>query len=136
MKHDEFIGQVQARARLASRGEAERAARSVLETLAEQLPEGLAENLSAQLPMEIGEHLRRASTGDPGAYERLDRSVFISRVSERSGADEPTATFQIHVVLEVVGEAVGAGEITKIHNALPADLADFVNTSGGGRQGA
>jgi uncharacterized protein (DUF2267 family) len=34
MKHDEFIGQVQHRARLSSRGATERATRATLETLA------------------------------------------------------------------------------------------------------
>lgn len=45
MQHDELIGQVQARARLDSRGAAERATRAVLETLAERLPEGEAHHL-------------------------------------------------------------------------------------------
>ena len=66
MKHDEFIGQVQHRARLSSRGEAERATRATLETLAERLSGGEAKDLASQLPSEIGEHLRGAwsSIGD------------------------------------------------------------------------
>ncbi len=50
MEHDEFIGQAQHRARLASRGEAERATRATLETLAERISDGAAQNLAAQLP--------------------------------------------------------------------------------------
>src|SRR5690606_24477526 len=74
MQHDELIGQVQARARLSSRGAAERAVRSTLETLGERLPEGLADNLAAQLPQEIGEHLYRTETmGGLGTGERFDR---------------------------------------------------------------
>ena len=69
MEHDEFIGQVQARARLDSRGAAEQATRATLETLGERLSEGAAENLAAQLPHEIGEHLRRTASG---TGERLD----------------------------------------------------------------
>ena len=59
MKHDEFIGQVQHRARLSSRGAAERATRATLEPLAERLAGGEADDLAAQLPLELGEHLRR-----------------------------------------------------------------------------
>lgn len=49
MRHDKIIGQVQARAQLASRGEAEAATRATLETLGERIPPGAAENLAAQL---------------------------------------------------------------------------------------
>jgi uncharacterized protein (DUF2267 family) len=37
MKHDEFIGQVQHRARLSSRGDAKRASWATLQTLGERL---------------------------------------------------------------------------------------------------
>jgi uncharacterized protein (DUF2267 family) len=47
MQHDEFIGLVQNRACLSSRGDAERASGATLETLAERVPEGLAGNLAA-----------------------------------------------------------------------------------------
>ena len=53
MEHDEFVGQVQNRARLGSRGDAERAIRATLETLAERIADGTAQNLAAQLPVEI-----------------------------------------------------------------------------------
>jgi uncharacterized protein (DUF2267 family) len=56
MRHDEFIGQVQNRAKLPSRGDAEGATRATLETLGERIPENLAVNLASQLPQEIGEH--------------------------------------------------------------------------------
>ncbi len=50
MKYDEFISQVQRRANLASREEAERATRATLETLGERLAGGEAKDLAAQLP--------------------------------------------------------------------------------------
>lgn len=52
MQHDVFIGQVQQRAKLPSRGDAERATRAALETLGERIPSGFATNLAAQLPVE------------------------------------------------------------------------------------
>ena len=57
MKHDEFIGRVQHYARLASRGDAERATRATLETLGERLAGGEPKDLASQLPPEIGLHL-------------------------------------------------------------------------------
>jgi len=60
MQHDQFIGQVQHRAQLSSRGDAERAVRATLETLAERLVGGEATDLAAQLPRELGEHPRQA----------------------------------------------------------------------------
>lgn len=125
MHHDEFIGQVQSRARLASRGDAEKATRATLETLGERIPEHLADNLAAQLPHEIGEHLRRTiMLGGEGTGERFDRREFIARVSERigPGTDEMASAFQCRVVFEVMEDAVTAGMIDKIEHALPPDL--------------
>ena len=50
MKHDEFIGQVQHRARLGSRGDAERATWATLQTLGERLAGGEAKDFASQLP--------------------------------------------------------------------------------------
>src|SRR5690606_19209852 len=108
--HDELIGQVQNRARLSSRGEAEGAVRAVLETLGERIPEGLADNLAAQLPREIGENLRRTIVdAGEGTGERFDRDEFIDRTAERAGMDKPKAAFTARAVLEVTSEAVGGG---------------------------
>jgi uncharacterized protein (DUF2267 family) len=127
MQHDEFIGQVQQRARLSSRGDAERACRATLETLGERIPEGLADNLAAQLPHEIGEHLRRTVMyGGEGTGERFDRSDFIERVASRSGADEPKAAYIARTVLEVVDEATEGGIVSKVLDSLPPDLRSLI----------
>lgn len=55
MDHDEFIGQVQHRARLSSRGDAQTAVRATLETLAERLAGGEPSDLAAQLPDEYAD---------------------------------------------------------------------------------
>jgi uncharacterized protein (DUF2267 family) len=123
MQHDELIGQVQARARLPSRGEAERVVRSTLETLGERLPEGLVDNLAAQLPREVGEHLRRTETlGGIGTGERFDREEFVNRVVERSGADRPQAVYQARVVFEMLDEATTGGIMDRVRDALPDDI--------------
>ncbi|HEX2317053.1 MAG TPA: DUF2267 domain-containing protein [Thermomonospora sp.] len=127
MKHDEFIGLVQNRARLSSRGEAERACRATLETLGERVPEGLADKLAAQLPHEIGEHLRRTEVyGGAGTGERFDRRGFIERVAVRAGVDDPKAAYIARSVLEVVDEATQGKITSKVGESLPPDIRELV----------
>ncbi|WP_019629221.1 DUF2267 domain-containing protein [Actinomadura atramentaria] len=127
MQHDQLIGQVQARARLASRGEAETACRATLETLGERVPEGLADHLAAQLPREIGENLRRTEVfGGAGTGERFDRADFVARVAARAQVDEPRAAYLARVVLEMMGEATEGGVMDKIADAVPDDIRDLL----------
>jgi uncharacterized protein (DUF2267 family) len=119
MKHDEFIGQVQHRAHLDSRGQAERATRVTLETLAERLAGGEAKDLAAQLPLGIGEHL----TDQWSAIgERFSLEEFFRRVSLREGVDLPDAVFHARAVIEVLGEAVSKGEMDDVRAQLPAEF--------------
>ncbi|RKN39498.1 DUF2267 domain-containing protein [Streptomyces hoynatensis] len=134
MNHDTFIGQVQSRARLDSRGSAEAASRATLETLAERIPAALADNLAAQLPTEIGEHLRRvASAPDQLATgTRMQPDEFFDRVAQRAGADLPKATFEARCVMEVVGEATQGSLTGKVRQSLDEELADtlFAGSTG------
>lgn len=122
MDHDDFIGQVQHRARLGSRGEAERATRATLETLAQRITDGTAGNLAAQLPSEIGEHLRRQAQDQPGTAERYSVEEFLERVAAREGTDRPRAAFHSRVVLEVVDEATTGGLMTKVREQFPSEF--------------
>lgn len=134
MQHDEFIGQVQNRARLSSRGDAERACRATLETLAERVPEGLADNLAAQLPHEIGEHLRRTEIfAGAGTGERFSRQDFITRVAQRAGVREQQAAYLIRTVSEVVDEATQGGIMENVAESLPADIRQLVTAGSTGR---
>ncbi|HEX8008398.1 MAG TPA: DUF2267 domain-containing protein [Trebonia sp.] len=134
MQHDEFIGQVQSRARLPSRGDAERASRATLETLAERVPEGLADNLAAQLPHEIGEHLRRTEIfAGAGTGERFSRKDFIARVAQRAGVREQQAAYFIRIVVEVVDEATQGGIMDNVAESLPADIRQLVTAGSTGR---
>lgn len=128
MQHDEFIGQVQHRARLDSRGAAEAATRATLETLGERIPDGLADNLAAQLPPEIGENLRRTVTSvQSGTGEQFDRQQFVHRVAEAEKVDEMAAAYHARVVMEVVGEATEGQIVGRVYDALPADIAQLVS---------
>jgi uncharacterized protein (DUF2267 family) len=122
MKHDEFIGRVQHYARLASRGDAERATRATLETLGERLAGGEPKDLASQLPPEIGAHLLH---GFAGAGERFSLDEFYRRVSEREGEDLPKAAFHARAVIRVLNEAVSKGEINDILAQLPPEFDRF-----------
>lgn len=123
MQHDEFIGQVQARARLESRGAAERACRATLETLGERLPQELAENLAAQLPQDVMEHLQRY---EHGTGEPLGQQEFLRRVADRAGVDEAKAEQMVSAVMGVVAEATVGGLMERVGAALPRDLRALV----------
>jgi uncharacterized protein (DUF2267 family) len=128
MQHDEFIGEVQARARLPSRGDAERATRAVLETLGERLAGGQPHNLAAQLPEEIGRHLE-----DRQGVEKLSLDEFFEKVSERTGANLPDAIHQARAVIAVVGEAVSQGELDKVRQQLPGEYAPLFESGSEGQ---
>ena len=119
MTYDEFVGQVQSRAKLASTGEAVAAIRATLETLAERLAANAPEKLAAQLPREIGEYLRISSTAGTG--ESFPLNEFFKRVAAREKVDEPDSVYHARVVIEVLCEAVSGGEIQKVLAQLPED---------------
>jgi uncharacterized protein (DUF2267 family) len=137
MQHDEFIGQVQARAHLDSRGRAERATRATLETLAERVQSTQAEKLAAQLPQEIGEHLRRVvyAQDEPVTGMRMSRHEFFSRVARRSGFDEPKAVYAARCVIEVVDEAT-AGIVDRVKDSLDDDLTGVLFAGSAGHPGS
>ena len=122
MKYDEFIGQVQHRARLGSRAEAERATRATLETLAERLAGGEAHDLASQLSPELARYLELP---DAGIAAKLTLDEFFELVSEREGVDLPDATLHARVVIGVLTEAVSLGEIKDVRVQLPAAFAQL-----------
>jgi len=123
MKHDEFIGQVQHRARLSSRGDAERATRATLETLGERLAGGEPKDLASQLPPELGRHVLE---GLAGIGEPFSLDEFYRRVSLREGVDLPKAAFHARMVISVLQEAVSQGEIDDVRSQLPPEYDRLV----------
>ncbi len=127
MKHDEFIGQVQHRARLSSRGDAEMTTRATLETLAERLAGGEANDLASQLPRGIAKYLR---TGLAGEGERFSVEEFFERVSRREGVDLPKAIYHARAVIAILYEAVSPGEMADVRAQLPAEYARLFEQGG------
>ncbi|PSB15627.1 DUF2267 domain-containing protein [filamentous cyanobacterium CCP2] len=131
MKHDEFIGQVQHRARLASRGDAEVATRATLETLAERLAGNEPHNAAAQLPEGLAAYLTHDYAGMGDAFSVNE---FFERVSQRERVDLPQAVYHARVVLEVMGEAVSQGEMDDIRAQLPNEYDPLFQGSQGRMQ--
>ncbi len=114
MKYDEFVGEVQNRARLPSRGDTVRAIQATLETLAERIAKGEADDMAAQLPPELSTFLE-------GAEETESFSVddFFLRVAAKESADVPDAAHHARAVMAVLQEAVTTGEMEDIRGQLP-----------------
>ncbi len=128
MQHDEFIGQVQHHARLASRGDAEVATRAILETLAERLAGNEPFEAASQLPKGLGAYLQHdyAGTGVPYTLDE-----FFKMVSLKEQNDLPQAVYHTRVVMEVLSEAISQGEIDDIKAQLPAEFdAIFAGSQG------
>jgi uncharacterized protein (DUF2267 family) len=78
MRDDEFIAEVQTRAGLSTRAEAERVTRATLAVLGEHLPDSVAGAAAAALPERLGEQLwGRAARSQATAAQagRLSRGV-------------------------------------------------------------
>ena len=130
MKYDEFISQVQHRAKLNSREDAVRASSATLETLGERLAGGEAKDLASQLPQELALYLERAHTSIQQSFS-LDE--FFWRVSQREGVDLTESTYHARVVIALLSELVTLGEIENVKSQLPkgfAKLFDVENEGG------
>jgi uncharacterized protein (DUF2267 family) len=116
MNYDDFVGQVQHRARLADGSEAMRAIHATLETLNERLWGGEAGDLAAQLPQEIGSYLRQ-----PALQEKFGLHEFYERVALREGASVSEAAFHAAAVVSVLDDAVSRGEMDDVRAQLPKE---------------
>ena len=103
MQTQEFLGQVQNKAHLATLGEAMRATRATLETLAERLGPDEARHLAAQLPHEIQLFLADGGTPMP---ERFSSDEFLLRVCAREGVALPESMDHARAVIDVLTAAV------------------------------
>ena len=124
MNHDEFVGQVQHRAHLASRGDAETIIRATFETLGERLQPSAAAHLAAQLPAELGRHLK------DHRFTHLTVHDFNERVAEREKADIEKAAFHARCVLETMSEAISPGAVRKLRLQLPAEFQPLLPAPG------
>jgi uncharacterized protein (DUF2267 family) len=120
MNYDEFVGQVQSRARLASTNDAIRATRATLEVLGERIFGGEAKDIASQLPTELKSYLQQGKT-----KESFDLNEFFRRVCEREGVELPDAVHHARAVISVLCDAVSPGEINDILAQLTEDYDDL-----------
>jgi len=131
MQLQEFVGQVQHRARLASDEQALNATRATLETLAERLGADESRHLAAQLPDGIGQYL----DGRDSVAEVFSSDEFLKRISAREGAELPASVEHARAVLDALQHAVSAGEMRDVLERLSADYAPlFAGAHDTGRQ--
>ena len=128
MQTDEFLGQVQNKARVATLGEAMRATRATLETLAERLGPDETRHLAAQLPHEIQLFLADAGMPMP---ERFSLAEFLLRVCAREGIDLSDSTHHARAVIDVLTRAVSPAEIGEVLERLPDDYRRLFASSEG-----
>jgi uncharacterized protein (DUF2267 family) len=121
MNHDEFVGQVQHRAHLPSRGDADSIIRATLETLGERLQKESAAHVAAQLPPEIGRHLKGADH-----FEHLSLHDFYERVAERENSEFEKAVFHARAVLDTLLEAITPGAVRKLKQQMPAEFQELL----------
>lgn len=117
MNYDDFVGEVQHRARLPSSEDAVKAIRSTLETLGRRLHGGEAGDLAAQLPEEIARYL----PDDGSEAESFGLQEFLVRVSEAEGVGLPESVHHARAVISVLLDAVSQGEIDHVRDQLPED---------------
>jgi uncharacterized protein (DUF2267 family) len=116
MQYDEFIRQVQQRARLSGRGEAIAATRATLETLAERLPATVVEDLAAQLPPGISTFL---VDEDLENGQRFDMDEFFERVADRADADEDEVVVHARAVVEAMADTISQRTLERVLDQLP-----------------
>lgn len=127
MKFDEFLGKVQAKARLESQGTALDAVKATLRTLGARLPADEAENLASELPHQFKEYLVHE-----GSVEKLSVDEFFRKVSETEKADLPDAVQHVRAVFDTLHEAVSEGQFHKVETHLPEDFRTLMRSGSQG----
>ena len=122
MKYDEFMGQVQARARLADGGRTVAAARATLEALGKRLDPGERKDLAAELPSEVGLWLRRIEGQETYGLDEFYRRVCTE---EGEGTKLPDAVHHAKMVMSVVEDAVAPGEMAHVREQLPPEYDEI-----------
>lgn len=115
MEPSEFYTIVRQQADLESNGEAETAARAVLETLSERLSPDEAEEIAGELPNELAGVLETEDAG-----EEFGPDEFIARVEKRAGVDEEFATLATRATTHALEDSVGEAFVG-VREQFPAE---------------
>ena len=121
MTYDEFLKEVEERAGLEDRDEAERTAAVVLQTLSDRLVGGEANDLLARLPAPLKKAV--VVTEEPAKMSPVE---FVYRVANDLGVSDDQARKRIHVVFDVLRAAVTPGELDDVLARLPSSYAKLI----------
>jgi uncharacterized protein (DUF2267 family) len=126
MKGEQFIAEVRNLAELDTNEDAEKAIRSMLETLKERLAGNEPSNLAAQLPPEIAPYVE----GD-GGREAFSVQEFYERVAQKEGTtNSEEAVKHARAVATVLQTAVSGGELEDVRSQLGNDYEELFGQQG------
>ncbi|MDO8490813.1 MAG: DUF2267 domain-containing protein [Dehalococcoidia bacterium] len=116
MDYKQFVATVQEKSGL-PKADSLKVIEAVLATLGERLSKKRREHLAAQLPKELKPFVLEHSTTDLCSLE-----VFYQRVAKRAGLSFHNSITHCGAVLEVVAQAIAAGELKDIFAELPPEF--------------
>jgi len=129
MQYDDFVGQVQNRAKLSSGGEAVKAIRATLDTLSRRLPADDVRKIEAQLPEEIAFYLQMGEE----TLDKIDLDQFFSEIQKKEDLGLNTSVFHCRAVMSVLCDALSPGEVEKLKRELPEEYAPLLESGAEGR---
>ncbi|MBD3181562.1 DUF2267 domain-containing protein [Candidatus Poribacteria bacterium] len=119
MKYDDFVKEVQTRARLNTLGEAVEATRATLEALGKCISQEEANHLMSELPKEIGVYLE--DIGEPERFSLDDFFKYINQ-NERKSVGLAESVHHARSVISVLQDAVSKGEMNDIKSMLSEEF--------------
>lgn len=128
MQYGEFIGSVQNKARLSSRGDAVKATKATLETLAERITPEEREHTAAQLPDEIAMFMFVGKD-----IEKFSIDEFFNRITDREGVRKQDAVFHARAVLDVLQDAITKGQGEDVKSQLPEEFRKVFESGSEGK---
>jgi len=69
----------------------------------------------------------------PEGSDPFSLDEFFQRVASREGVDLPQSIFHARAVVEVVGEAVTQGQLSKVRDQLPAEFDPLFSSGSTGQ---
>lgn len=129
MRYDQLMRLVQARARLQSADDADRATSMTLRALGERMPDTVAATLAEKLPPDLAAYVRTGAGSSPPKDAAL-ADDFVALLAERASLDALRAASVARTVFRVVDVETGGGLAQRARGVLPEDVRDLVARCG------
>jgi uncharacterized protein (DUF2267 family) len=129
VRYEQLTRLVQARARLATAADADRATSITLCALGERVPDTVAATLAERLPPDLAAHVRNGA-GHPLGKDAPLADDFVALLAERASIDALRAASVARIVFRVVDVETGGGLAQRARGVLPEDVRDLVARCG------